>query len=118
MNEERVQWIDETAGEIRQRTPGFQGQSLRHGIGENWIKKNLSDVYSKDEIIIEGRPTRPPRYYDKVCEKLNPELWKKVRAKRVKENLKPPSDDYVGTSRQLYAKSKINKSKQTKRDLK
>ncbi|AXL15027.1 replication initiator protein [Microviridae sp.] len=116
--QEHYQWTDESTGEIRQRTPEFQGQSLCPGIGYNWIKNNLLDVYSKDQIILDGIPSRPPRYYDQVCEKLNPDLWKQVRQKRAKENLKPPSDPYHGTSRQMFAKNKINKQKQTKRDLK
>jgi len=52
-------------GEIIQRLPEFCHMSLKPGIGANWIDKFSSDVYPSDEVIVRGRSTRPPRYYDK-----------------------------------------------------
>jgi len=47
------------------RTPEFLLMSRRPGIGRSWIDKFASDVYPSDEVIVHGRPARPPRYYDK-----------------------------------------------------
>lgn len=109
--------IDPETGEVTQRQPEFQGQSLRPGIGYNWIRKNLQDVYSKDQIIVDGYPSKPFRYYDTICEKLDPDLWRKVRAKRAKEqNALNHQDTRYGTGRQMYAKNKITLQRQQKRE--
>ena len=118
-NAEPRQWIDENTGQIIDQTPEFQGQSLRPGIGSEWIKTHLKDVYSKDQIIIEGRATRPPRYYDEILKKTDLDLFRKVRLNRLKEDKKKKlAEPYHGTGRQMFAKNKITLSKQTKRELK
>lgn len=132
--EQHYQTFDPETGEIYQLTPEFSGQSRKPGIGEPWLRKFGNDAYLKDEIIINGIPMRPPRYYDKQMEKLNPELWNKTRAARAKQNhrqvvkqtddkgftrigtLLEPPQTYYGTSRQMFAKNKITLSKQTKRN--
>ena len=134
--EEHYQWIDPETGEIHQRQPPFQGQSLKPGIGQPWIEKWWRDVYGKDEIVIDGRPMRPPRYYDLWLEKNQPEMWREVQKRRSayrtkivkkEKEMRPGKikttygpdvdpDEYKGSSRQLFAAMKIAKSRQRKRN--
>lgn len=58
------------------------GRTGRGGIGSEWIDKFTSDVYPSDEVIINGFPARPPRYYDVRLEKKHPELLESLKAKR------------------------------------
>lgn len=39
--------------------------SLKPGIGSTWLKRFGREVYPFDEVIMNGRPQKPPRYYDK-----------------------------------------------------
>lgn len=133
---EHYEWINEDTGEIVDRLPEFGQPSLRPGIGYNWIEKWLYDVYPRDEIIINGQRTRPPRYYDQVLEALDPQLYRKVMNKRgieqhahwekgefadvntgkLKSVLKSKDEDkYVGSDRHLLAKAKIIQSRQRAR---
>lgn len=64
------------------RTPEFLTMSRRPGIGADWIKKFSSDVFPSDEVIVDGFPTRPPRFYDLALEKRDPKLWEEIRTKR------------------------------------
>lgn len=48
------------------RKPEFLIMSRRKGIGHTWFEKFGSDVYPADEVIIRGKETRPPRYYDQI----------------------------------------------------
>ncbi|AXL14649.1 replication initiator protein [Microviridae sp.] len=126
---DKYQWIDPDTGEVHEITPEFQGQSLKPGIGQPWIEKWLWDVYTKDEIVIDGTAMRPPRYYDQQCEKLAPELWADVQRRRKekyikhrKENENGPyytskedPDEYYGSGRQMFAKNRITLSKQKDR---
>lgn len=120
--------IDSETGEVYQLLPEFSGQSLRPGIGQPWIQQWGLDVYAKDEIIIEGKAMRPPRYYDEVFAKLRPNLWRKVSQKRALASyreLKKEGDKfgyldadqqtYKDTDRQSFVAQKITLSKQKKR---
>jgi len=58
--------------------------SRNPGIGKGWISMFTSDVYPSDEIATKGgQLLRPPRYYDKQLEKINPGMFKKVQETRV-----------------------------------
>lgn len=50
------------------RKPEYITMSRRPGIGSEWLKKFGSEVYPLDEVVIEGRRFRPPRYYDEQVE--------------------------------------------------
>lgn len=71
------------------RAPEFaimsRGGKHKRGIGHEWIKKFASDVYPDDEIISNGKPCRPPRYYDRVLEADNPGLLEVIKKKRETE---------------------------------
>ena len=54
--------------------------SRRPGVGAGWIKRFKSDVFPSDEVIVSGRPLRPPRFYESV---LSDEELSDVKARRV-----------------------------------
>lgn len=53
-------------GETYKVEPEFATMSLHPGLGESWFKKFSGDVFPSDEVIIDGRPRKPPRYYEKL----------------------------------------------------
>lgn len=59
--------IPET-GEIIEVHPEFSRMSRRPAIGKRWIQRHWRDVYAHDRVVIDGRETKPPRYYDKWME--------------------------------------------------
>lgn len=59
------------------------GRSGR-GIGHDFLSLYLSDVFPSDECIVNGHPTRPPRYYDNIYELSEPEQMETIRAQRIK----------------------------------
>ncbi len=70
--------------QIKGRIPEYMTMSRRPGIGKDWLKKYISDVYPSDEIITNsGTKLRPPRYYDNQLEKINPKLLKEIKANRI-----------------------------------
>lgn len=69
-------------GEIHQRTPEFNHMSLRPGIGARWFDKYNQDVFPSDRVIARGRPILPPRYYDKLLERLDEATHSRVKSKR------------------------------------
>ncbi len=59
---------DTVTGEIVQVAPEYVTMSRRPGIGAGWFDKFSAEVYPSDEVIVRGKSTRPPRFYDKLCE--------------------------------------------------
>lgn len=54
------------ASHYQGRRPEFLLMSRRPGIGRTWFERFGSDVYPSDQVVVRGRETRPPRYYDNV----------------------------------------------------
>lgn len=71
--------VDTDTGEVFNVRPEFVCMSKRPGLGAKWFERYRSDVYPSDEVVIEGRRFRPPRFYD---DKLDPEELKFFQARR------------------------------------
>ena len=56
--------------------------SRRPGIGHTWFSKYSSDVFPQDIVVVKGKVQKVPRYYDKLIERFDPELWNDVRMER------------------------------------
>ena len=71
------------------KIPEYTCMSRRPGIGYEWLEKFESDVYGRDEIVVNDRVMcKPPRYYDKkFSEKnlTNSQKFDKIKSARVKE---------------------------------
>lgn len=64
------------------REPEFASMSRNPGIGASWYEKYAGEVYPFDEVIARGKPSKPPRYYDKLLEASDPELFDAVALRR------------------------------------
>lgn len=81
-------------GEIHNRTPEFAKASNRPGIGAPWLLKHLQDVYPSDQVITNGRPSKPPRYYDTILKRVQQDdILGYVEAKRYAKNLGKAKDN-------------------------
>lgn len=62
---------------------------MSKGIGRDYYENEKSNIYKNDEIIIKNRQgvhsTIPPKYFDKLYEKENPEKFNEIKNKRKKE---------------------------------
>ena len=100
--------VDETTGLVTDRKPEYTtmstGRGDSGGIGKSWLKKYAHDVYPCDFIISNGERCRPPRYYDSVLAKENPELLARLKAARIKKAELKSADN---TPERLATKKKI-----------
>jgi len=64
--------LDSLTGELISLTPEFTRMSLKPGIGANWIRRFRNDVYTTDAVIVRGVACKPPRYYDRFLESVDP----------------------------------------------
>lgn len=65
--------------------PEYSTMSRRPGLGQAWIHAFMSDVYPRDEVMINGHATRPPKFYDKEYEKVDPVGYRKLILRRLEK---------------------------------
>jgi hypothetical protein len=73
---------DMETGEIKERVPEFNRMSLKPGIGYGFYEKFTSDIYPHDYVVINGRETRPPKFYDKKFAYDYPEAFEALQFQR------------------------------------
>lgn len=80
------------------RKPEYVTMSRRPGIGAGWIDRwGLDNVYRADQVVIDGRASLPPPFYDKLLEKADPDLF--ARVKRARSANSDPFDPETSSAR-------------------
>ncbi len=82
--DDHYQTINIKTGQVHQVKPEYTtmsrgGRSSGGGIGFSWLAKFNRDVFPCDEVIINGKQTRPPRYYDSQLELTDPSAYVLVK---------------------------------------
>lgn len=75
--------IDDETGEIFNRVPEFTHMSLKPGIGAGWYERFKSDVYPEGKVVVRGKKTNSPKYYDRRFEKEDPEAFERLKLRRI-----------------------------------
>lgn len=114
--EDYYQRLDLETGELVQLTPEFTNMSRRPGIAYEWFKRYYLQTYRHDNVAMNGKLVRPPRYYDTRFEALDAKrlgVIKRTRRRRAmkhRENNTPERRQV----RETVAKARLALSK---RDL-
>jgi len=96
--------------------PEYITMSKKPGIAHDWFQKYYDDVYGDDSLVYGlGKLTKPPRYFDKMYEKMNPEHFKEIHKDRMEREA---NSDYNSEYR-LKVREKLQniKVKQLNREL-
>lgn len=56
--------------------------SRRPGIGRLWLDKHASFMRVHDFAIINGKKVRPPKYYDRIFDAVDPDACRKIKERR------------------------------------
>lgn len=72
---------ESSADHYKGREPEFM--SCSKGIGEEWLARYGAETYRDDTVVVRGRESRPPRYYDKKWKLAQPESWRRVELERI-----------------------------------
>lgn len=84
------------------RKPEYVTMSRRPGIASDWFAKYSNDVLNNDHVVLRGRGIyKPPKFYDKLVDKINPAMLRNIKYKRQQEVDKENPDNH-GT--RLYAR--------------
>lgn len=75
--------VDPKTGELVQLEREYGRMSRRPAIGRRFIEQFWSDVYPRDFVVMDGKPLKPPRYYDKWMENFQPQIMMDVKIQRL-----------------------------------
>lgn len=81
--DEHYKFIDNDTGELYSVIPEYTTMSRRPGIGKGWFDKYHSDCFPSDSVIIRGKEVQPPKYYESLYEKIDPEALDMVKSARL-----------------------------------
>lgn len=82
------------------RKPEYTTMSRRPGIGARWYDRYKSDVYPLDRVVVNGKETRPPRFYDRLYEKDDRASFEAIKINREKDALHFV-DDVLSSGRKI-----------------
>jgi len=105
-------FIEPRTGELLPATwlkPEYATMSRRPGIGSTWLDRYHTDVYPSDEVISNGKPARPPAYYDNKLGETNPKLLETIKTARAVTGQLHRADN---TPARLATKAIVRKAKQ------
>lgn len=104
--------VDAETGEVYKVTPEFTRMSLKPAIAQGWFDKYYKDVYPEDSITSEGgHKMKPPRFYDKQYEKIEPYKFDEIKQNRILKALKNYKDN---TPERLAVKHEVLEAKTKK----
>ena len=84
LKEDHYRRIDKTTGETWVLPQEYATMSRRPGIAGLWFAKHKKDVYPSDNIHINGKEMRPPKYYDNLFQEQNPLQMEQIKENRTK----------------------------------
>jgi hypothetical protein len=90
--------IDKSTGEyLGEKEKEFitmsRGRRPDGGIGFRWYEKWKDKIYEIDTMSMKGKPTKPPKRFDKWLEEEDPERFEDIKFNRGKEKLLLTKDD-------------------------
>lgn len=100
--------VDQETGEMSPIVPEYITMSRRPGLAAEWAKNYSSDVYPKDFVTHLGKKFRPPRYYDQIYDKINPDNFIDIKKKRL-TNAEANADN--NTRQRLLVREEVQRRK-------
>lgn len=83
-----VRTLNYATGEVDIRKPEFNNMSRRPGIGRTWFDKYFKDVFPNDQVIINNKVAKPPKYYDTLLKTNDLDMSEIVKFYRVQDAVK------------------------------
>lgn len=85
--------VDPFTGEVHTLRSEYVTMSRRPGIGKPWLDRWQKDVYPNDYVVVNGKPTKPPKFFDSQYEISNPADFKRIKGARIRGSEARSGDD-------------------------
>lgn len=102
---------DEAKNHYQGKHSEYITMSRMPGLGKLWYDKYKTDIYPEGTYVHNGAKIAPPKYYDRLYEKENPEDMKRIKACRMKKlNDITVADEINGVQRRVSNSDSIRLS--------
>lgn len=105
-NKRKYVRVDEETGELIPLVQPRAFMSRRKAIGLAWVEKHGDLTYAHDRVVINGRPQKPPKYYDRWLEKRSEIAIGMIKEKRMGETTKQTSEQNRARAENAHARTK------------
>lgn len=110
--------VDPTTGEIIQVHPEYTTMSRMPGIGYQWFKQFKNDAFPSDFIVLDGKKSAVPKFYDKQLKKQDRDSHDDIKKSRRKKTMNREFIRHTSPSRLAVREEVITARKNLyKRDL-
>lgn len=86
-NQEHYENTNLETGEWNRLESEYTTMSRRPGIGYAWFNNFKNDAFPKDFLTHNGSKFKPPKYYDRLFEEIDKEVFQNIKDKRIKSIL-------------------------------
>lgn len=101
--------VDEDTGEVTWKVPELVRMSLKPGIGAGWFEKyGRHEVGVHDRCVVDGVVTKPPRYYDTLLGRVDPQAREDGQQSRIMRAMERAADN---TPARLAVKEQVTKAR-------
>lgn len=109
--------LDPLTGEIFDLVPEYATMSRRPGIGAGHFDRLRTDIYPSDQCVVRGHISKPPKFYDKLLEKSDPEMYLRIKEQRECALTSSPGHDRTPARLEVRERVKKAQIKALKRTL-
>lgn len=77
--------VDVASGEVKRAEFTLMSRGGRNGtgVGSDWFARYRGDVFPSDQLVVNGKVSKPPRYFLNLLEKADPQMFDDVKARRL-----------------------------------
>lgn len=75
--------------------PEFNHMSLKPGIGARFFEQWSSDIYPHDYVVVNGVEVKPPKYYDRLYKRVEPDVFNDLQFLREQDGRSRYEDNTV-----------------------
>lgn len=108
-NKKKYVRLDEETGELIPLVQPRAFMSLKPAIGREWLATFGKAVYDHDHVVINGRPQKPPKYYDRWFAEKNEKKMQHIKERRKKQATKLTEDQTHARAQNAHARAKSKK---------
>lgn len=107
--QKRYVQLDVDTGELKDMIQPRAFMSLNPAIAKNWLAQYGKYVYDYDQVVINGKPQKPPKYYDEWLRKTNEQHHKSIKEKRTQQAVKRTPEENRARAQNARARGKAQK---------
>lgn len=106
-NKKKYVRVDEETGELIALVQPRAFMSLKPAIGRTWLDTYGNQVYAHDQVVINGRAQKPPKYYDRWLEQRSEIALDLIKEQRQKKGTKLTREEAHARARNAHARAKM-----------